>query len=841
MRPLALLLLLALPLPALEPLPEDRGETGLQFLLRKIESGVRVMYIVSHPDDEDAGTLTYLSRGLGADVTLVSITRGEGGANQVSNDFFDRLGALRTLELQAAAQYYAARTRFTTFTDYGYSKTMEEALRNWDENALIGELVQLIREEKPHIVMNRWRGDPRDGHGQHQATGRVGYLAFQAAADPARYPGLAPWKPLQYYAGNYREGDPDENLVAIDSGIYEPLLGMTYAQFGRRGLSKQRSQGAGSAILDGGPAVRYYQRRDDAPSEYFEDDYDALQASLGWDGGIDPRLDFRPTTYRGWGCTLFMAAANPAQNWRDDVARRRLRQTLAAHLPGLLGIEFKALVQPANPPTGPFSAFMPYETAAYATAGQPLNIQLAVAQGEIPITPATEAEHCDVSAVDLEVIPPEGWEIESLGEGRFRATPSAQIPPSTAPWSRDSDFAPRYEMRPGSGLGQLDPPPLKARAKLQMAEFEWLIEQPVESSYLDELGVQRRRPLAVAPAVSIALPTAGGFLPTGQMSYALTATVTNHRAAAVEVTIRPKLPPGWSSQPPEQTLSFQREAEALQVSFELRAPSNVAPGAHPVQLIATWQGGESAASFQRITFSGLDSIHLAKPADHMIQVVDAKLPSGLEIGYVMGTGDDVPEAIRQLGAAVTLLDEQALESTDLSAFHTVVLGIRAYANRDDLIRNNSRLLSYVESGGVLVVQYNTPEFDNDYGPFPYKMGRRPEETAEQDSPVQILAPEHPLLTWPNRITTNDFDGWVEQRGSKFLAQWDERYTPLIETHDRGQSPQEGIWLAARHGKGLYVYCALAWYRQLPYAVPGAARIFANLLAQGHAEAPWRQR
>jgi hypothetical protein len=219
--------------------------------------------------------------------------------------------------------------------------------------------------------------------------------------------------------------------------------------------------------------------------------------------------------------------------------------------------------------------------------------------------------------------------------------------------------------------------------------------------------------------------------------------------------------------------------------------------------------------------------------------VDVKMVLGLRTGYVMGTGDDVPQTLRQLGAEVDLLDTAALASGDLSRYSTILLGIRAYAAREDVHTYNARLLEYVKNGGVLVVQYNTPEYDNNYGPYPYVMGRRPEEVSEEDSQIEILDPSDPVFTTPNQITQKDFEGWVEQRGSKFLESWDPAYKPLLATNDSGQTPQRGGWLVARHGKGLYIYCAYAWYRQLPYAVPGGVRLFANLVSLGAKDAPWR--
>ncbi|MBS1831305.1 MAG: PIG-L family deacetylase, partial [Acidobacteria bacterium] len=209
-----------------------------------------------------------------------------------------------------------------------------------------------------------------------------------------------------------------------------------------------------------------------------------------------------------------------------------------------------------------------------------------------------------------------------------------------------------------------------------------------------------------------------------------------------------------------------------------------------------------------------------------------QVSKGLRVGYVMGSGDEVPEALRQLGVAYDLLSANDIATADLSRYTTLLLGIRAYAARPELKVHNARLLEFVKNGGTLIVQYNTQEYDGNYGPFPYTMTARAEEISEEDSPVRILAPEHPVFQAPNKISARDFDGWVEQRGSKFWKTWAPEYTALLETNDAGQVPQRGGWLEARYGKGRYVYCAYAWYRQLPYAVPGAYRLFANLISLG---------
>jgi hypothetical protein len=265
--------------------------------------------------------------------------------------------------------------------------------------------------------------------------------------------------------------------------------------------------------------------------------------------------------------------------------------------------------------------------------------------------------------------------------------------------------------------------------------------------------------------------------------------------------------------------------------MEVTPPAGAA-GVSEIRVSAEAGGWVARSGFERVTYSGLGSVYLAPPAVLRVQPVDVRVAPGLKVGYVMGSGDEVPEALRQLGVEVTLLDAGALASADLGRFSVVMLGIRAYAARPELAAHNQRLLDYARAGGVVIVQYNTQEYDRNFGPYPYTMTARAEEVSEENAPVTVLDPAARVFETPNRITAADWEGWFEQRGSKFFTTWDERWKPLIETHDTGQAPQKGVWLEARHGKGLYVYCALAWYRQLPMGVPGAWRMLANLVSLG---------
>ncbi len=797
---------------AAEPLPEDRGAAGLHQALKRLGTTARVLYITAHPDDEDGGTITWLTRGLGADVTLLSLTRGESGANLITGDFFDSLGALRTLELLRASQYYGCRVRFTSHIDYGYSKNVDEAWRNWDREKVLGEVVRVVRQEKPHIIIGRWQGNARDGHGHHSAAGVIAQLAYAAAADPTRFPeqfkdGLAAWQTLKLYGGNRREND--EWTIRVDSGQFDPMLGRSYAQIARDGLRWQRSQGAGAVTSRPGPQVSYYHllatrlsgSRPAKESSFFA----GLEDQLRYPGATTPA-----DIARGLATVRERGTPRQAELWQQA-----LHQSL--------GIELEALVQPEKPITGPMSMVRPYETFSVATPGQTFDVALTfhARAGDVPIKPER-----------LELAAPAGWTVTEKKPGLFTVTVPAQAAYTAAYWHRNSVRDLTYTLDTPARFGQpLPAAPLTARAHYSLAGVPASIESEPRVSTIDTLGVQQLRPLAVGPALAVRFSTEAGVLPVERDRYQLRTFVRNVSSKPVTATVRLDLPAGWRSEPPQAEMRFEKENDEGSAAFIVIAPPASGKSEDiTVTAVASAGGQEYRADFQPHTFASLDTLYLTRPARHTVRRVDVKTATGLRVGYVAGTGDDVPQTLGQLGVAYDLLDTAALATGDLSKYHTIMLGIRAYAARNDVKTYNQRLLDYVAQGGVLIVQYNTPEYDASYGPFPYSMGRNPEEVSEENAPVTILDPADPVFRLPNKIEAADFSDWVEQRGSKFFATWDPRWKPLIETHDTGQAPQKGAWLVARHGKGLYVYCALAWYRQLPFAVPGAVRLFANLIS-----------
>jgi hypothetical protein len=342
------------------------------------------------------------------------------------------------------------------------------------------------------------------------------------------------------------------------------------------------------------------------------------------------------------------------------------------------------------------------------------------------------------------------------------------------------------------------------------------------------------RELSVVPAFSVTAAPGHRLVPLGGAAapFDVTIEVRNNQGREASGTLRLNLPPGWRTEPAAHTATLGKDGERAAYVFSVM-PDRLDNRAYTLQAEWTSEGRTYGEGYEAVSRMAWERRYLYRPAVVDVRGADVRIADGLSIGYVMGVGDEVPSGIRQLGASVTLLEENELAGGDLSRFDALVVGTRAYAVRTDLLANNRRLLDYARAGGHLVVLYQTPEYrPEEQAPFPASLPQSAEEVSEEDAVVTVLAPDHPVFAGPNRIVPADFEGWIEQRGSKFFASWDPAYTPLIRCHDAGQAPQDGGWLTAEYGAGRFTYFAYAIHRQVPFNVPGAYRLFANVLSMG---------
>lgn len=828
------------------------------------------MHTTAHPDDEHAGLLTYLSRGEGVRLALLTLNRGEAGANAIGSELFDALGMIRTEELRQSGRYYGLDDQyFTTVTDYGYSKTLEESLRNWGRDHVLRDMVRVLRLNRPLVVVSRFHGSTRDGHGNHQAAGGITPEAVAAAADPNRFPeqiseeGLQPWKVLRLYRGGVRESEPWD--VQIDVGRYNPWIGDSYRNFGYYGLSLQRSQTGGRTRSGMGPSVRYYEQlAGDKPvggkSRSFFEGMDTSLAGVYTLFGEEAPESLQPVlasidTQVERAIENF-SVSNPEQAIEPLVkGLEATRQALSMIPPDheaafilkvkevqfedairvALGLQVAAIGMPGGLKQSD-SPWAPLPTMGAVVAGQRINIDFDIVNPtEIPIN----LKHVKLaSSVGIESKEAPLGQDAVVGNHPVSFNFDLKIPDQAAYsrlyFSRPSVSENRYSVSDHSVLHTpVGMPALEVDVLFEIAGQTVGLKEKVYTREADVPYGYRLDPLKIAPRFVV---NASGtqVVPLGQQpsSFNVQVEVVNNDPSSSGARGRLSLthPEGWLIEPSEIPVSFASAGQQSMHSFKVTA-QGLEARAYELTARLISDGVEYNEGYERVKQRELDVHYLYKPASITVHGMDVKIAADLNVGYVMGVGDEVPSAIEQLGADVSLLDEPALARTDLSAFDVIVVGTRAYAVRQDLLTYNQRLLDFAKGGGHLIVLYQTPEFvPNQMAAYPADLPRSPEEVSEEDSPVEILAPNHPVFQDPNKITTADFEGWIEQRGSKFFESWDSAYQPIIATYDRDQDPQAGGWLIADYGAGTYTYFAYAIHRQTPFAVPGAYRIFANLLS-----------
>jgi LmbE family N-acetylglucosaminyl deacetylase len=862
---------------AYEPLPQDTGAAGTYQKLLKLRTIASVMHTTAHPDDEHGGLLAWLSRGTGARVSLMTLNRGQSGDNALGPQLFDGLGLIRTEELRVAGQYYGLDAQyFTSVIDYGFSKRLEEALDKWGREPVLRDVVRIIRTERPLVLVSRFQGNERDGHGNHQTAGVMTVQAFRAAGDPKIFPeqiaeGLRAWQPLKVYIGGARENE--DWTVRVDPGQFSPWLGMSYSDFARVGLSFQRSQNSGRLSLSPGPQLAYYKRVDSvleggAKGGREVTFFDGIDTSLtglfktlrrsepagaaarlqaiaqAVDEAIksfsmaDPSASVAALA-RGLAATRSAIDAFASEPDAAIILRRKAEQFEEA-INSAMGISLTAVAQPAGTTelTGPAAAFAPPALMPAVVPGQTFEVQTTfVSRGQPEIA---------LLGIRLEAGP--GWNVsvspalattaaknQPVGR-RFSVTLAADAPLSSKPYFERAAFQDaRYLKSDASQFGRpSSAPPAVAVVTysvdgVQVAARETVTRREARLPY----GYVMRE-LRVVPAIAVTSSPTTVVVPTRapRKRFTVSVDVLNNRDSGSKGDVALKLPQGWTSEPPRAPFAFSRAGERGTYSFTVAVPA-IADRGYTIEAVAQADGREYREGYETIDYRDLEARQLYRASTTDVRGIDVETVPGLNVGYVMGIGDQVPDGIRQLGYTVTLLDEGELARGNLSRFDAIVTGTRAYAVREDLKTYSRRLLDYVEQGGNLIVLYNTQELiPNQWAPKPGELTARAEEVSEEDSPVDILAPDAPMLNWPNRITKADFVAWVEQRGSKFWSKWDAAYQPIIATWDRGQPPQQGGWLWTKYGKGNYTYFAYAMHRQLPYGVPGAYRLMANLLALG---------
>jgi len=792
------------------------GAVRTQLALERLGVVGNVLMIGAHPDDENTGLLAYLARGRHVRAAYLAATRGEGGQNLIGSEQGEMLGLIRTQELLAARRVDGAEQFFTRAIDFGFSKTAEEALTKWDRETVLADIVWTIRRFRPDVIVIQHTGTPADGHGHHQAVGILGREAFSAAADKSRFPEQLRWvEPWQARRMLGRGGGAGASgQVAIDTGDFDPMLGFSYSEIAGMSRSMHKSQGMG-APEQRGAARGYlsYVAGEPAKSDIF-DGIDTTWNRLPGGMAVGKILDEAIRTFQ------------PEQPEKTIPLLAKARPLIAA-IPGpQAAIKLKELDETIALCAG---LWLDATTDRHAVVpGDSLQVNIE------SINRSRAA--LGIAGVNLEGISGEGWLAEqplSLSYNEpFRRSLKVTVPIG------QSYSQPYYLQKPSSGntyvvddqemIGLAETPAvLRARFQIQIDSITISLERPVIRRYVDRVEGETSRPLVVVPPVAVSIPEPALIFPDVKAKTVEALVRSNIAAAAGD--LRLAAPAGWTVQPTSAPFKIANADEQATLTFSVTPPPGATRG--ELQAVAKVNGRDISSNMEVIAYTGYPIQTVFPPSSARLARADIK-NLARKIGYIMGAGDEVPRALRQLGCEVTLLGSEDLTGGDFSRFDAIVAGVRAYNVRADLRANQKRLLDYVQQGGSFVVQYNVADRRSpalqDVGPYPIQVGS--DRVSVEEAPVTFLDPKHPLLSAPNKISADDFQGWVQERGLNFASQWDAKYEAVFESHDPNEKPLNGGTLFARFGKGVYIFSAYSWFRQLPAGVPGAFRIFANFLS-----------
>lgn len=822
----------------------DRGATGLIQAIKRLNTAASVLMIGAHPDDEDTALLAYLARGENARTAYLSLTRGDGGQNIIGPELGESLGVIRTEELLQARRLDGAEQFFTRAYDYGFSKTLTEAKSKWNENEVLCDAVRVIRDFRPIAVVSQFSGTPADGHGQHQFAGYISPMAVKAAADPTQCSESGPpWKASKFYLRHRGAGDP---RLRINTGNYDPILGRSYFEIAMEARSQHKSQEQGVLELKG-------------------DQFSGLNLV----GGTEPETQI----FGG----IDTSVKNIAGLTGNEEARfvefsAKLHETSAKARSGLDSNEphksipvlvegyklaYDAEWSTRNPSS---KAFMKRKQAEYADAIKlAAGIQIdAIADRETIVPGETTyvgvriffASRDAVKGRAIDLNTPVGWTVT-------KAEPPA-VPQQQTFFRRETgDFSAYYNVTVASNEMPTQPYWLKntrkgdvfdwssagdaktlpferttPRAVVKLDVFGTTIEfeQPVEFRFADDIRGEVRRNLDVVPNISVELDQPLLIVPYSEKAQMrrITMSVANYSAKPVTGTVSLNInPPDWKFKASATTFDLKRIGEKASITYDVVIPAKTKPGVYQINAQAMIGEALATSTVRTIAYPHIQTHRYYRRATTEVRLFDLKT-APVKIGYILGSGDRVPEAIKQMGFDIETITESELAIGNLSKYDTIVVGIRAYQVRPDVVANNKRLLDFASKGGTLVVQYQLPAYaQQNLGPFPMQMGPR---VADENAAVTIVQPGHPILNFPNKISDADFANWVQERNLYNFSTMDAKYIGLLESHDTGEAENRGGLVVADVGKGNYVYCSYSMFRQLPAGVSGAYRLFANILS-----------
>ncbi|HET9326682.1 MAG TPA: PIG-L family deacetylase [Candidatus Eisenbacteria bacterium] len=800
---------------------EPMNGADLALAMRRLRVLGSALYVAAHPDDENTAFLTYLTQGRLARAGYLSLTRGDGGQNLIGDQIGEALGVIRTHELLGARTIDGAEQYFTRALDFGFSKTADETMEFWGRDSTLADVVRVIRGYRPDVMVLRFPTDGRGGHGHHTASAILAEAAFEAAGDSTRFPeqlgSLRPWRPKRLlwnrFGADTTQAAGKPALIRIDLGGYQPLLGRSYTEIAGESRSMHKSQGFGAPERRGTIPNFFDPRLGDTPTTDLFEGIDLTWNRIKGGAAVDRILAeaekaFDPSKPQAALPALLKAHAAMSKLGDDPwVAIKRAELDDVIRSCAGLWIEALALRPTASP------------------------------GGEVRI--ATAAIQRTPAAITLESVQfpldggsrdtPRTLRLNHATADTVRLTLPATMPVGQPYWLAHRRSKGRFTVEPTEVGHAMDAPALSARMTFRIEGERVAFDLPVAYRWTDPVKGERYRPFAVTPAVTMTFDQKFYVFPAKGVTRAVRVLVESPDVP-VEGSVTLVTPPEFDLATASHDVKLVGNGAATSVEFRVTRSSKAPPASGAFRL--EFKDGRGATSYghQVIDHAHLPITDLYPPAEVPYVATDIQR-RGESIGYVMGSGDEGPSALRQMGYDVTLLTDADLQWGDLSKYHTLVTGVRAWNTRDVLKRiGSSRLAPYVAAGRTLVVQYNTaePRLGEQMGFGRFTIGR--DRVTVEEAPLRMRESD-PLLTAPNKIAAADFDGWVQERGLYFATAWDSSaFVAPLSSNDPGEPARDGGLIYKRHGDGHMVYTGYAFFRQLPAGVPGAYRLFANLVS-----------
>jgi len=829
-RTLALLVtLLIIPAGLFAQKPLDAAQ--IQLALKKLTVVGSALYVAAHPDDENTALIAYLGNERLYRTGYLSMTRGDGGQNLLGDEKGELLGVIRTQELLAARRTDGSEQYFTRALDFGFSKGPQETLAIWNHDLILADVVWNIRRFQPDVIITRFPTTGEGGHGHHTASAILAGEAFAAAADPTKFSEqlkyVSPWQPKRLFWNrfNFQPIKPDDPSVAkslrLDVGAFSPLLGRSYTEIAAESRSMHKSQGFGAAERRG-TAPNYFDliAGDPAATDIFEGINTSWSRYPGGEDigkvlqqasdSFDPKNPSKtiPLLLQAYDL-LDRLSANAA--WSAHPWATVKMRDLQAAIRACAGISIDISAGDSSVSAG---STIPVSVSVINRSDYPFTLAMVASRYADPSKAVNAPLTNNVPVkTDLSIKLP------------------ADFPISQPYWLQKPPNKGSYIVDDQKMIGIPENPPSipMVITLTDNAMHTIIMEVPAVYRWTDAVQGERVRGVDVVPAVTANLGANVYVFPNAQPK-PVTVLLRNF-SAKEPVTVRLRLPQGWTSDPASATITFAKKGDEARTTFQVTPPKS---GEH----IESVSAQVELADGKKLDYGiyNIDYNHI--PAQRLFPEASAKLvradikKTGTRVGYIMGAGDDVPSALRQVGYDVTLLTDDDLDRGDFARYDTIVTGVRAYNARPRMRLAHPKLMEYVKNGGTLVVQYNStspqPLLVDVPGPYPFKVTS--ERVTVEEAPVRFVHPDSPLLNTPNKITDADFNGWVQERGLYFVKDWDPQYQTVLASHDPNEPDKEGGELYAHYGKGTFVYTSYAWFRQLPAGVPGAYKMFVNLVS-----------